>query len=53
MPEEKEPPRPHGDKLKAVVEPERDNPDERRQPGRSEAPPDRENGADQVSGLDE
>jgi hypothetical protein len=52
MPEEEEPPRPHGDKLKGVTDPERNNPDEQRPPTRSDAPPDLENGADPVSGLD-
>jgi hypothetical protein len=40
MPEEKDPPRPHGDKLQGSARPERHNPEDNQAQVQSDAPPD-------------
>lgn len=40
MPEEKDPPRPHGDKLGGPARPQRNNPDDNQAQVQSDAPPD-------------
>lgn len=52
MPEEKEPPRPHGDKLKDAVPGRRNNPEDNQAQVQSDAPPDAVGGGREESDRD-